>query len=100
MSAFAALQQRIIKVATGRLTDVMVARASGDEFAASFDAADVDAFDGVARVGDFVISYAYDAAPDLCAGEELTINSVRYRVVGEPRRLSALDAAAQISEVA
>lgn len=62
-----------------------VTPAAGDPFLALFSAADVDAFDGLAQVGDYQLRYAGDAAT-LAHGDALTIRGRQYRVADDPAR--------------
>jgi hypothetical protein len=66
-------------------------------FVAEFDAIDGDALD-MLQMADMRIEYLASAA-DLSEGALLTINSVRYQVVGLPQRIGPHMMRAQLAEV-
>ena len=100
VAPFADIVADIVSESMAMLANVVVYPASGAPFAAEFNAADVDAFDGAAQAGDYTLNYQTSDA-SLAVGAVVTIRSVPYTVAAPPRRIGdGLESVAQLVEVA
>jgi hypothetical protein len=97
LAPFAAIEARLAQQTSAMLSNVVVYPDAAPIFVAEFDAIDGDALD-MLQMADMRIEYLASAA-DLSEGALLTINSVRYQVVGLPQRIGPHMMRAQLAEV-
>lgn len=68
-------------------------------FRAFVDVQDERVFERHAMASDEVLRYRLVDAPDIAPSEQLKVDGVDYRVQGDPHRLNAYEASAQIVRV-
>ena len=94
---FAAIEACLAETTNTILANAVVYPDAAPLFIAEFDTVDGDALD-MLQTADTRIEYLASAA-DLDEGALLTINSVRYQVVGLPERVGPHIMRAQLAEV-